>query len=205
MRRVSFFFSTDKFSQLGEIALVESDEMHAGSNPPNLLNLKVGKIIECVRHENADSLYVSRVQINQDGDLLQICSGLVNYMRQDQLLNSEVIVLTNLKPSKMRGVRSEAMLLAAEKKSMADQEQIQVKLVKPPTGSSIGDRLYFQGFKSDDSPSKLKSNAWQEIQKCLKTNSKGEAFYEFEDAEPCYLQNEQESNATAELEDAIIR
>ena len=162
--------------------------------------------MECARHENADSLYVSRVQINQDGDLLQICSGLVNYMRQDELLNLEVIVLTNLKPSKMRGVRSEAMLLAAERKmTMADQEQIQVKLVKPPTGSSIGERLYFQGFKSDESPSKLKTNSWQEIQKCLKTNSKGEAFYQFEDAEPCYLQNELGSNATAGLEDAIIR
>lgn len=149
---------------------------------------------------------MSQVQIDQDGGVLQICSGLVKYMQQDQLLHLDVVVLTNLKPSKMRGVRSEAMLLAAEKKSdTSEQEDVLVSLVKSPVGTPIGERLFFQGFSSDESAKKLKSSAWQEIQKCLKTDSVGEAFYQFEDSQPAYLENDLQNRASADLQDAIIR
>ena len=42
-----------------------------------------------------------------------IVSGLVPYYEEDELLNKQVVVVTNLKPAKLRGVESNGMLLAA--------------------------------------------------------------------------------------------
>lgn len=164
----------------------------------------MGKIIQCERHENADTLYVSQVQIKDEPELqnLQICSGLVKYLTREQLLNQEVIVLANLKASKMRGVKSEAMLLAAERKK--DGDELEVALVKPPSGSKIGERLFFENFKSTDSPSKLKSSAWQDIQSFLKTDSQGQARYEADENELFLLKNEVGNCATS-IENSIIR
>ncbi|KAF6006945.1 hypothetical protein HII12_004870 [Brettanomyces bruxellensis] len=100
---------------------------------PRLLDLRIGKIVEIKKHENADKLYVSQVAVSGakpdessqgklDGNIehvtktVQVCSGLVGFVPKSELLNKRVVLVMNLKPSKMRGVRSEAMLLAAEKR-----------------------------------------------------------------------------------------
>lgn len=178
-------------------------------DPPSLLNLKVGQILHCERHENAEKLYVLKVQVQQQvesetNEPLQICSGLVQFIPREDLLNKRVIVLANLKASKMRGVKSEAMLLAAEKTS---PEETKVELVNPPTLSIVGDSLYFGPFQDKKYPSKIKSKVWEEIQKHLKTNSKGEAMYFTDEGDECLLQSERdESTAYADtLTDAIIR
>ena len=42
-----------------------------------------------------------------------IVSGLVEYYTEEELLEKQVVVVTNLKPAKLRGVESNGMLLAA--------------------------------------------------------------------------------------------
>lgn len=135
---------------------------------------------------------------------LQICSGLVQFIPREELVSKRVIVLANLKASKMRGMKSEAMLLAAEKTS---PEQTKVELVNPPILSIVGDSLYFGSFQDKQFPSKLKSKAWEDIQKHLHTNSKGEAMYLSDEGEEFLLQGERdESSAYADsLTEAIIR
>ena len=42
-----------------------------------------------------------------------IVSGLVRYYKEEELLNKQVVVVTNLKKAKLRGVESNGMILAA--------------------------------------------------------------------------------------------
>ncbi|KAK9088109.1 hypothetical protein Scep_027191 [Stephania cephalantha] len=84
------------------------------------LDIRVGRILRAWRHSEADSLYVEEVDV---GELepRTICSGLVNYIPLDELQEMEVIVLVNLKPRNMRGVKSNGMLLAP---SMQDTRKL---------------------------------------------------------------------------------
>ena len=80
--------------------------------------MKVGKVLEVVRHPGADKLYI--VQIDVGGERpLQTVTSLVPYYSEEELMGSEVVVLTNLKPTRMRGERSECMLLCAETRTRA--------------------------------------------------------------------------------------
>ncbi len=82
------------------------------------VEMKVGKVLEVVRHPGADKLYI--VQIDVGGERpLQTVTSLVPYYSEEELMGSEVVVLTNLKPTKMRGEQSECMLLCAETRTRA--------------------------------------------------------------------------------------
>ncbi|ODV93763.1 hypothetical protein PACTADRAFT_51519 [Pachysolen tannophilus NRRL Y-2460] len=163
---------------------------------PSLLKLTVGKIIDIQKHENADKIYVSKIliqdqkidqeiKINQSMKAaLQVCSGLVPYIPMSELLNSRVVVVTNLKPSKIRGVLSEAMILAAENSNNLEdedvsQQQLKVEVVRPPISSNIGDRLFFEShiIDHDKEAGRVKPKVWQEIAKHLRTNENCQVVY----------------------------
>ena len=75
---------------------------------------------------------------------MQVVSGLVKYIPEAAMQGRRVVVLCNLKPANMRGVQSQAMVLAA---SSADGET--VELVEPPAGCKPGERLTFEGFPGE--------------------------------------------------------
>lgn len=77
------------------------------------VDFEVGQIIEVKKHPQAEKLYIERVQMG-GGEILQICSGLVPFMKEEELMGKKIIVVKNLKPAKLRGVESAGMLLAAE-------------------------------------------------------------------------------------------
>ncbi len=89
------------------------------------VQMKVGKILECKPVENSDKLLVSQVKIGSE--TRQIVSGIAKWYSPDDLIGKKVIVVTNLKPVKLRGVFSQGMLLAA----------------------SAGDRLVLAGVNGD--------------------------------------------------------
>ena len=76
------------------------------------LDMRVGEITDVKRHENADKLYI--VQVNVGEKTLQTVTSLVPYYTEQELMNKQVVVLTNLAKAKMRGETSECMLLCAE-------------------------------------------------------------------------------------------
>jgi len=79
------------------------------------LDLRVGKILSCENHHDSDKLLVSQVQI--DGTVRQIVSGLRPKFEATDLVGLNVAVVVNLKPVKLRGVLSEGMILVGEKDS----------------------------------------------------------------------------------------
>lgn len=76
------------------------------------VELKVGKIVSAENHPKADKLLVFKVKIGDEER--QIVSGIKKWYNTEQLLGKKVIVITNLKPTKLRGVESQGMLLAAD-------------------------------------------------------------------------------------------
>lgn len=61
-----------------------------------------------------------------------------------QMQNRMAILMCNLKPAKMRGVVSQAMVMCA---SSPDK----VEILDPPSGAVPGDRITFQGFPGNAS------------------------------------------------------
>ncbi|MDD6486226.1 MAG: methionine--tRNA ligase [Spirochaetales bacterium] len=87
--------------------------------------LKVAKITEISRHPDAEKLYVEKVD---DGTGVEriICSGLVPYLKEEELLGKHVVIADNLKPRKLRGIESRGMLLAADYKDSEGNEKVEV-------------------------------------------------------------------------------
>ncbi len=75
------------------------------------LDLRTGKIISVENHPNADKLYIMKIDIG--GEVRQSVAGLKPYLTPEQLLNKTVAVVANLEPAILRGVESQAMILAA--------------------------------------------------------------------------------------------
>lgn len=100
---------TEKTPEQKEKAVVEEISIEEFSKP----NLVVGKIVSCEKHPKADRLLVNQVDIG-GGEIRQIVSGIAQWYTPEDLTGKSVIVCTNLKPIKLRGVESNGMLLAAD-------------------------------------------------------------------------------------------
>lgn len=79
------------------------------------VNFKIGKVIECEKVEKSDKLLKSQIKIGNE--TRQIVSGIAKYYTPEQMIGKSVVVVTNLKPVKLRGVLSEGMILAASDES----------------------------------------------------------------------------------------
>ena len=55
------------------------------------LEMRVGKIVEVKRHENADKLYIVQVDVGQK--TLQTVTSLVPYYSEEELMGKTVVVL----------------------------------------------------------------------------------------------------------------
>lgn len=75
------------------------------------VELKVGTIIECEKHPKADRLLVEKIDMGEE--IRQVVSGIADTYKPEELIGKQVIVVTNLKPVKLRGVDSNGMILCA--------------------------------------------------------------------------------------------
>lgn len=75
------------------------------------LELKVAKIQEVTEHPNADRLYVLKIDLGDSQR--QVVAGIRNSYKPEELIGKQVAVITNLEPALIRGIESQAMILAA--------------------------------------------------------------------------------------------
>ena len=75
------------------------------------LQFKVGTIVKCEPHPKADRLLVE--QIDLGNEVRQVVSGIAKHYKPEELVGKQVVVVTNLKPVKLRGVESNGMILCA--------------------------------------------------------------------------------------------
>ncbi|KAF8326979.1 uncharacterized protein EI90DRAFT_3146392 [Cantharellus anzutake] len=118
----------------------------AGEPVPSMIDLRVGKIVQVERHPDADGLYVEQIDIGEEAPRT-VVSGLVHYIPIEQMRDRTIIVVANLKPANMRGIKSFAMVLCASSKGGKEGG---IEFVEPPPGSKPGERVYFEGEKYED-------------------------------------------------------
>ncbi|PCN43011.1 methionine--tRNA ligase [Brevibacillus laterosporus] len=96
------------------------------------VELRVAEVKECAAHPNADKLLV--LQVDLGDEQRQIVSGIAKYYKPEELVGKKVIVVTNLKPVKLRGEMSQGMILAA---SHGDQLTVSTVDASMPNGSVV--------------------------------------------------------------------
>ena len=74
------------------------------------IELVVGTVEKCEKHPDADKLLVSQINIGKE--TRQIVSGIADFYTPEEMVGKKVIVVSNLKPAKLRGVESQGMILA---------------------------------------------------------------------------------------------
>ncbi|MHC6203142.1 methionine--tRNA ligase [Breznakiellaceae bacterium SP9] len=90
------------------------------------LDLRAAQIVKIERHPKADKLYIETLQLSEDAAERVIVSGLVPFYTEEELRGKHIIAAYNLKPSKLRGVESKGMLLAASYKDSDGKETVEV-------------------------------------------------------------------------------
>ncbi|XP_050067384.1 aminoacyl tRNA synthase complex-interacting multifunctional protein 1 [Anopheles maculipalpis] len=135
------------------------------------LDMRVGRIVHVSRHPDADSLYVEKIDCGEPNGPRTVISGLVKYVPIEQMENRLVVALCNLKPAKMRGILSEAMVMCA---SSPDK----VEILAPPEGSVPGDLVHVEGYpRVPDVVMNPKKKIFETVAPDLKTNGELVACY----------------------------
>jgi len=75
------------------------------------LDLRVGKVIGAEKVKGSDKLL--KLMVDVKDKQLQVVAGLATKYSPEDILNQKVIVLVNLQPAKLFGIKSEGMVLAA--------------------------------------------------------------------------------------------
>ena len=75
--------------------------------------LKVAQVIKAEKVDGADKLL--KLEIDLGGERRQIVAGVAEFYTPDQITGKKIIVVSNLKPARIRGIESNGMLLAAKK------------------------------------------------------------------------------------------
>jgi len=75
--------------------------------------LCVADILTCEKVEKADKLLKLKISIGSEER--QIVAGIAMYYSPDQLIGKKIVTVANLKKTKIRGIESQGMLLAAKK------------------------------------------------------------------------------------------
>jgi len=110
-------FGTGSFQVTQKPPLFPRIEEKAASVPADpfaRLEIRIGVITEVREHPNADALYVLNVDVG--GESRTLCAGLRKHLGQEDLQGKKVAVLTNLKPAKLRGIVSQGMVLATDRR-----------------------------------------------------------------------------------------
>lgn len=98
------------------------------------LDLRVGVVLECRNHENADKLLVMQVDVG--GEKRQICAGVRAHYQPEQLVGKQIIVVANLAARQIRGQASQGMMLCA-----SDPASGKVIFLSPSEAAASGSKV----------------------------------------------------------------
>lgn len=168
------------------------------------VDMRVGVVLSAEKHPDADSLLVEKIDCGDATGPRTVVSGLAKFMTPESLVGKKVVVVCNLKPSKMRGIVSEGMVLAAstpvgveppaelavvtssegEEGSGSSPSVVAsvvnevVELLEAPAGAVAGDRVSVEGLGEPSPDASLKNrDIWKRVSTELKTDGNREACY----------------------------
>ncbi|PKM77488.1 MAG: methionine--tRNA ligase [Firmicutes bacterium HGW-Firmicutes-15] len=82
------------------------------------IDLRVAEVISCEKMEKADKLLILRVKLGDEERT--VVSGIAKHYAPEDLVGKKVVLVANLKPTKLRGVMSHGMILAASDDQYVD-------------------------------------------------------------------------------------
>jgi methionyl-tRNA synthetase len=131
-------------------------------NPFSKLNLKVAQILEARPHPDADKLFVLQIDI---GEKRQLVAGIRGHYTAEELIGKKIVVVSNLQAAKLRGEKSEGMLLAA-----GEDDKVGLLLMDK---SKPGDNVVIEGVKPNTA--EITYNDFMQVKL---TSENGKAYYD---------------------------
>lgn len=140
-----------------EVLPADQQPAHYAKN----IELKVAKVVSIERNPESDKLYVEHVDDGSGVDRV-IQSGLVPYLKEEEILGKNVVIAANLAPRKMRGIESHGMLLAADYKKEDGSEG--VELLECPWAKP-GTRIVLEGDDVNaEKPAEIQADTFFQIE-----------------------------------------
>ena len=97
------------------------------------VSLKIGTIVEADEVKKSDRLLLLKVDIGEENPR-QIVAGIKEFYKPEELVNTQVCVVANLKPAKLMGILSEGMLLAV-------RDESGLSLIRPEKRKKPGSKI----------------------------------------------------------------
>ncbi len=137
------------------------------------IDIRVGRIEKVWYHEEADKLFCEEIDVGESEGPRQITSGLREHYTLEEMKGRLVLVVCNLKASKIIGFVSNGMVLAAKGDG-------NVELVEAPEGSEVGERVFIDGLSGEpySSSQVKKKKIWEAVAKGLVSSEGGLATWE---------------------------
>ena len=137
------------------------------------MDIRVGQIVKIWEHSGADKLFCEQIDVGSEKPL-EIASGLRGHYKLEEMENRKVLVVCNLKPSKMVGFESQGMVLAAK-----STDGSKVELIDVPDGAVVGERVFVVGEEGEphSSTQVRKRKTWETVASQLMTAGDGTAMW----------------------------
>jgi len=97
------------------------------------IQLRVARILTAEKVKGSDKLLHFSVKLTDDEPVRSVVSGIAKFYTPEEMVGKQVVLVSNLKPAKLRGIPSEGMILCA-----SDAEDKVLKLCTVETGMEDG-------------------------------------------------------------------
>ena len=88
------------------------------------VEIRIGKIVECEKIEKSNKLLKTQIDIGEK--TIQVVAGLGKRYDPEDLIGKKVPVVTNLKPAKLMGEKSEGMIMATESAAILTPDDCEI-------------------------------------------------------------------------------
>ncbi len=112
IRNIEILFSKIEEERIKlQIAKLKGGKMEITIDDFKKLDIRIGKVTKAERVEGTEKLILLEVDIGKERRTL--VAGIAKSYKPQELLGKNIVLLVNLKPTKIRGIESQGMLLAA--------------------------------------------------------------------------------------------
>ena len=101
------------------------------------MDIRVGQVISVEDHPEAEKLFVLKIDLGEE-EPRQIVTNMKSVYTREQFMGRKLLVISNLKPAKFRGVVSSGMLMAADDEPLGGSA---IELLKPSKDVPNGTRI----------------------------------------------------------------
>ncbi|CAI7787600.1 unnamed protein product, partial [Closterium sp. NIES-54] len=165
-------------AKAAKLAQSSATPASAGESVENFdkCDIRVARVQAVEPHPVSEKLYVCQVEV-APGEVRQVVAGLRKFISQEELQGRLVCAVCNLKPAKLAGQPSQAMMLAGSHPSAEAEAGEVVKLIDPPQDAAVGDRVCIQGRPASAAPVKqLSSKVWEKVAGLLRVQGGAATF-----------------------------